>query len=136
MERRLATLLLTVPLLLTLGCASIAVRGSRPDPGYPYPRYVYPGVQGDVEALYFPWDKDQPWCMGGLEVLLWVDLVPLFLMDLPCSFVVDTLCLPYDIYMVTVGGKTRTGEDRNARQPPAPAGGGQPRGSGSPASGG
>jgi hypothetical protein len=43
---------------------------------------------------------------------------PIPLIDLPLSLVADTVFLPYDLCMVTLGGKTRYREDvRKTGQP-------------------
>jgi len=72
-------------------------------------KYVYPGVEGDFQGIAAPWvepTKSDP--QRGAAVLG----VFYCLFDLPFSLVVDTVCLPYDLYRVTCGGKTRSGDDR------------------------
>ncbi|WP_413727485.1 YceK/YidQ family lipoprotein [Sodalis sp. RH19] len=69
--------------ILTTGCALLASNGcssvmshTGPDQGY------YPGTRASVNVIR---DEDTSWAM-----------VPLALIDLPFSAVLDTLLLPYD----------------------------------------
>jgi len=118
-----------MPLLLAPGCATVGVRvkACEPEPWtFPpgSPRYVYPAVAADVRYLLKPFGKDG---LGGcaaavpegvLLIGIWAPFAPFMIVDLPISFATDTLFLPYDLYMVTWGGKTRSGE---AKKPPEPA---------------
>jgi uncharacterized protein YceK len=71
--------LLLLPGLLS-GCAAISARIDDVGGGGPYI-----GVRGDGYALAHPGESGDPL------------LVPFCILDLPFSFVVDTLCLPYDL---------------------------------------
>ena len=66
-------------LVLTSGCAAIGTRASK-GAGRPYA-----GVREDAHYLAHPSEADYP------------ALQPLNVIDMPFSFVVDTLCLPYDL---------------------------------------
>ena len=61
------------------GCAAIGTRVSKGG-GRPYA-----GVSEDAHYLAHPSEADHP------------ALQPLNVLDMPFSFVVDTLCLPYDL---------------------------------------
>jgi uncharacterized protein YceK len=88
--------------LTTQGCASMATRGGfmsdrvEHDPRDDFPIPIYLGTVTDIGmagvALSSPvswaW-SDTPWWM--------IVTTPLFLVDLPLSFVADTFCLPSDI---------------------------------------
>jgi len=98
--KTLAMLLAVV--LTTQGCASLATRGDfmsdrvEHDPHDSFPTAIYPGVVTDIAAagvalsspVSWTW-SDTPWWM--------IVTTPLFLIDLPLSFVADTFCLPDDI---------------------------------------
>lgn len=68
-----------VLLFLVSGCASIGAR-NRDGAGRPYA-----GVRDDIHYLMHPQEADKP------------VLQPFNIVDLPFSFVVDTLLLPYDL---------------------------------------
>jgi hypothetical protein len=71
------------------------------------PHYVYPGTQCDLRGLAIPcWTSGDP-----LYDAATIMGYPLLLLDLPLSLVADTVFLPYDIFMVTAGGKTRYRKD-------------------------
>ncbi len=101
-------LILLSMLLGTTGCMSIwARRSETTDPACP--RYVYPGVQLDCAAIASPFDPK-----AQTDALYAGFAYPFFfigLIDLPFSATLDTICLPYDAFKVTIGGKTRYGED-------------------------
>ena len=114
MKNQVQILFAVVPLLLSVGCCSVVTRTPERHPGLPFTaQYVYPGVDLDFDALSMPFRaySGQGGCSGsaGLAVLFWPLTATFVLVDLPFSFVLDTLCLPYDLYMVTAGGKTRYG---------------------------
>ena len=69
----------TVLLVLLSGCAAIS---SRVNNGAGRP---YAGLRDDAHYLAHPPEADMPL------------LQPLNMLDMPFSFVVDTLCLPYDL---------------------------------------
>jgi len=96
----------SILLLVTSGCASVLSRQNWREPGIA--RYVYPGVSLDAQIIAESGGRqpDDPW--GSFGVIA----VPFCLIDLPLSFAVDTVILPYDVAMVTIGGKTRTGRSR------------------------
>jgi uncharacterized protein YceK len=78
------------------------------------PCYVFAGVTWDVKALGETSAPSQP-----------LEVPPVFcFFDLPFSLAADTVVLPYDALMVTVGGKRRNGEDRHPKPKPTEA---QPR---------
>ena len=100
------------------GCASVAAKIAPLPPCPTDPRYVYAGVQGDLTCMGY----------GAATLILgegmttgprpWGFLfITLGLIDMPLSFALDTLMLPYDAYITTIGGKDRRGlEDSLARQ--------------------
>ena len=71
---------------------------------------MYPGTEIDLRGLVAPLDamaqKDALY--SGFSIMLW----PYWLIDLPFSLAVDTICLPYDVYKVTIGGKDRSGRGK------------------------
>jgi len=71
------------------------------------PHYVYPGTQVDLRCLAIPFWTSGDALYDGMTMMFY----PVPLIDLPLSFVADTVFLPYDIYMVTIGGKTRYRKD-------------------------
>ena len=77
--RALRSTLYTALLVLSSGCAAIGTRVSN-GAGRPYA-----GVQEDAYYLAHPSEADMP------------ALQPLNVLDMPFSFVADTLCLPYDL---------------------------------------
>ncbi len=70
------------------------------------PRYVYAGVSFDAAAITEKSDPMNPFTQGSF----------LLVFDFPFSFVADTVVFPYDICMVTFGGKDRNGQDRRSGQ--------------------
>ncbi len=79
-------------------------------------RYVYSGTEADVlEVLPH---TDNPHKLLGSSFDTIGKVVCFF--DLPLSLSVDTLLLPYDACMVTVGGRTRDGAYKNPPPPAAP----------------
>ena len=91
------------------GCASISVRsGPLPKKGEESetPRYVYSGTQVSAEMAGLLFADIDPSSEGaGWQCFLG----PMGIIDLPFCFVVDTVLLPYDVYRVTLGDRTRTG---------------------------
>jgi uncharacterized protein YceK len=81
------------------GCASIATHA---DKSTPRPHHVYSGTQDDLHSIA---DEGFEGKLGGLGVAIG-------LFDLPFSFTVDSLLLPYDACVVTAGGKRRNGESQ------------------------
>lgn len=75
----LRTVALCLLVLIASGCAAIGTRVSKGG-GRPYA-----GVREDAYYLANPSEADHP------------ALQPLNIVDMPFSFVVDTLCLPYDL---------------------------------------
>jgi uncharacterized protein YceK len=99
---------LVLAAMVCAGCASIGTRRSI-SARRPQPKYVYPGVQVDAAWIASPFDE-----RVHTDALYAGFAYPLFfvgLIDLPLSAALDTLCLPYDAYKVTIGGKTRYGKD-------------------------
>ena len=102
-----------VPALLAcvVGCASLMTKTARETD---QPRYVYPGAQLDLGGMVFGaailFGPSDPFGFmprsGGAAVFA------LTLVDLPLSLAVDTVCLPYDLWMMTGGGRTRKGLPR------------------------
>lgn len=91
------------------GCASIYTR-SRPLPQLEdhgcMPRYIYPGTEISAHMAGSLFTRlDRPAECDGYEYVLG----PIGLIDLPFSFVLDTIAFPYDFYRVTLGDRTRTG---------------------------
>lgn len=109
-------LLLALLTALTLtGCASLQNRFHKYDPNdwadgvspIREPRYIYPGTQSDLRNLAIPFWSSGDALYDGMVCMFY----PVPLIDLPLSIVADTVFLPYDIYMVTIGGKTRYRKD-------------------------
>jgi uncharacterized protein YceK len=69
--------------------------------------YVYPGTQSDLRDLAIPFWSSGDALYDGMTCMFY----PVPLIDLPLSFVADTIFLPYDIYMITAGGRTRYRKD-------------------------
>ncbi|MBM4031262.1 MAG: YceK/YidQ family lipoprotein [Planctomycetes bacterium] len=119
MKKWLTTLLLPVSLLLVPGCATLVARAD-PEPGDP--RYLYPAVEMDLKGLY----DCRPWRPAQEMHCMWELILPFFapflICDLPISLAADTICLPYDLYMVTLAGKSRTVEPKTPPQPAADSG--------------
>jgi len=75
-------------------------------------KYVYPGAAWDCEVLgQIVCQKHTGGAVMMPPVIFDVIAGVLFLCDLPLSFVADTICLPYDCYMVTFGGYERDGSE-------------------------
>jgi uncharacterized protein YceK len=121
----------TMIAMLAIGCSSINCRTSTKVGEHALPHYVYPGTQCDVVVLVGASHSDE-----DPTRLNWL-LLAIFL-DLPFSFVGDTVCLPYDAYMVTCGRRHRNGAPtevehkpttaptmRSSEPPPADAAGGR-----------
>lgn len=83
------------------GCASMNTRlGGREE----LPQYIYPGTQLDVEQILHP--RDYQMIDPCVTAVSWI--FPLFyLVDLPLSFVLDTVLLPYDLYQTKIRGNDR-----------------------------
>jgi hypothetical protein len=74
---------------------------------------VFPGVEGDLKGMTAPCRGgfgDDPQAGAALFGSVWC------FFDLPFSFLADTVCLPYDLYKVSCGGKTRSGVARDAHK--------------------
>ena len=67
------------------------------------PQYVYSGTQSDLRSVAIPFWTSGDAQYDGMTLMFY----PIPLIDLPFSFIADTLFVPYDLYMVTLGGKTR-----------------------------
>ncbi len=89
------------------GCASIAAR-STTDVHRPHPKFVYPGTQIDAQWVVSPFDEKGQ--TSGIYAGFAWPLAVAGIVDFPFSLVLDTICLPYDVWVVTVGGRTRTGD--------------------------
>ena len=72
-------ILLCLLFAFSTGCAAI---GARENKGA---GVVFAGVRNDVYYLIHPSQADYPF------------LQPLNLLDMPFSFAIDTICLPYDL---------------------------------------
>ena len=96
------------------GCSSIGVRASK---SHNSPRFLYSGVQEDVKLARAPFCRYE-YQPGKTFSMPWF-ITPLSVIDLPLSFVADTLCLPYDVYVVTLGGHDRHGKAKDRQQSPA-----------------
>ena len=100
------TFWLTLAALTLTGCASMQCRfnaSAADDSPIRTPHYVYPGTQMDARALAIPFWSSGDALYDGMVCMFY----PAPLIDLPLSIVADTVFLPYDIFMVTIGGKTR-----------------------------
>ena len=72
-----------IPLTLCVGCMSLYCHSRGPeDEGLP--SYIYPGTEAIMRYH-----------------------LPKGLIDLPFSFCVDTIALPFDLYAVSIGGRPR-----------------------------
>ncbi len=92
-----------VAVVLLSGCMTMSTRSADLDHGESMPRYVYPGTQVDLALLAHPLDN---YPRPGAEIFSLV-FFGLALVDFPFSLVADTLLLPYDLWMVTLGGRGR-----------------------------
>jgi uncharacterized protein YceK len=120
--RRLHLLPFLLLVLAAPGCGSIgnmARRAHREPLGGAYGsfvwknEYVYAGVEADLRMIVAPWQPDiQGHSTSGLSFIG----VPMGLIDAPLSLAVDTVLLPYDVWMVTAGGRTRSYTPRNEQQ--------------------
>lgn len=100
--------------LVSLGCSSIGVRVN----GNSYtPRYIYPGVQEDIKIARAPFRgyASKP----GETFSMPLFVLPLAIVDVPLSLAVDTLCLPYDLWMVGVMGRGRAEQEWDTEQSPS-----------------
>lgn len=104
MKMRIFPLVVLVVLLIQTGCVSTIIRAQAPRPNMP--RYLYPGVQGGIGLIISPFVGPK---LDGKEITYYPILGTLCLIDLPCSFAVDTICLPYDVLAMTAFGRDRTG---------------------------
>lgn len=114
MTRYAVVLLLIGSVMLGTGCTSMSTRAAKPDGTTP--RYLYPGVECDINVITWPFVEQDHRCV--MEILLWPMIGSLCLIDLPFSFVVDTVCLPYDAVMMTYGGRNRMGEKKDTVNEP------------------
>jgi uncharacterized protein YceK len=73
------------------------------------PRYVFAGTQANAQdlAILLPGNTSGDALYDGLTRMFF--FIPLI--DLPLCVVADTMFLPYDIYKVTLGGKTRYNDE-------------------------
>lgn len=104
------------------GCASMGNRFHKYDPNnwadgvspIREPRYIFPGTQSDLRKLAIPFWSSNDALYDGFTIIFY----PVFLIDLPFSFVADVVFIPYDAAMLTVGGRTRYREDirKNGQQ--------------------
>ena len=105
-------------LAMNVGCASIAAR-SMTDSHKPHPKFVYGGTQIDVQWMAAPFDE-RTQTSGIYAGFAW-PLSVAGIVDFPLSLVLDTLCLPYDLWTVTAGGRKRTGERKEIDELPTTA---------------
>ena len=89
---------LLVAALFSSGCASISSRRTETKPLVHAAGKVYPGVQYDAAIIYH--SVRQLFSEAGPYVVM---LVPAVLVDMPLSFICDTVCLPYDICHIGYG---------------------------------
>jgi uncharacterized protein YceK len=75
------------------GCSSLNYH-SDVQAGMEAPR-VYPGIRKDCTLIVNPQSLSDMWAP-----IFWPFTFGYGVLDMPCSFVVDTLYLPYDIYQV------------------------------------
>ena len=120
------SLLLGFLILPITGCMSLSTHAAefsdKPKSGWNRvafsAKYVYPGVQADVASIAVLFDRQY---MSHSTSSLMIINAPFFILDTPLSLGMDTLLLPYDLYMVTIGGKTRAGGDRVKQETSPPA---------------
>ena len=104
------TIAVTLIAALTAGCASLIVHCSEPPEGELHPKYVYSGTQVSAEEIRRTTDyMNSP--RYGYDAFdpLWPFAWFLLVVDFPLTLAADTLFLPYDAYMVTIGGRDRYG---------------------------
>jgi formylglycine-generating enzyme required for sulfatase activity/uncharacterized protein YceK len=87
--------------LLGNGCASIGSRFDREAP-----RECYLGTQRDLAGVQAPFDETVRNDPQGGAAWIWF---PFAVIDLPLSFALDTVCLPYDIVRTSTGGRSDSG---------------------------
>lgn len=98
-QRQLISAFLVLTALLGAGCTSIRTRTELPATNWT----LYPGIQRDAADLGDAFE-------GKLKGPAWtpVMVVPILVIDLPFSALLDTVALPYDIYRVE--GRSATPE--------------------------
>src|SRR5262245_48336604 len=101
-------------MFMLAGCASIAQHGGNLWTAQSSARYVYSGTQADIQAIRGPKEPDLS------PVFLGRTMVFVSIFDFPLSLAVDTLLLPVDACIMTIGDKTREGADRHPKPPPEP----------------
>ncbi len=105
-------------LLISTGCASIYQHKGNQWTDQSMPRYLYSGTEADVLEVLPHTDPPPRGRLFGSSSDTIGKVVCFF--DLPLSLSVDTLLLPYDVTMVTVGGRTRDGAYKKPPPPAAP----------------
>ena len=114
MKRTVIISLVALGVMLGTGCMSIGTRAAKPDGTTP--QYLYPGVECDFNVIRWRFVEQDRRCVT--EILLWPAAATLCVIDLPFSFAVDTVCLPYDGVMMTYGGRNRIGERKGTVNKP------------------
>jgi uncharacterized protein YceK len=107
MKRTMGHLACAAIIAACAGCASIAARCTT-DPHRPHPKFVYGGTQIDVQWVAAPFNEKAE--TSGIYAGFAWPLSVAGIVDFPLSLVFDTLCLPYDLWAVTAGGRTRIGD--------------------------
>ena len=110
MEAHGVKIVLLLSALLCAGCNSLIYRFSDTQGKDPPPKYVYSATQVDIRGIadttkYMETPQWRSNDFGCLWPIAWTYLV----IDFPFSLVGDTLFLPYDLVMITVGGRDRYG---------------------------
>jgi uncharacterized protein YceK len=129
MKMYVSPLGLSAVLLICTGCSSVIQHVGNSQWGRgPQVRYLYSGTQTDIQTITsHTADSD---CVlvdlfgeGGNGQTLYGHSLsespfmwPAVLIDLPFSFAVDTLLLPVDFCIMTIGGKNRDGSTRYPKQ--------------------
>jgi uncharacterized protein YceK len=99
-----AVVFLLALVLAGTGCGSINTRTSGDD-WLCSKRYVYPGLEADAKMMVAPWSEETKDSSTHAASYVYI---PVGLFDAPFSMAVDTVILPYDVWMVTAGGKSRS----------------------------
>ncbi len=107
----LAFVLPVVAFLCGSGCASVGARmdGRRMEAETGKSRQcVYPGVCGDCEIIAWGAEiaGESRWDDPHFPSWMGLIFVPYGIVDLPLSFALDTVCLPYDIWVAAFGDET------------------------------
>lgn len=102
------TIGLLLATFLSSGCASLIVHCSDPPAGERYPKYIYSGTLVSADEIDRAWTymRSPGYGCDAFDPL-WPYVWGFMVLDFPLTMVADTLFLPYDAFMVTLGGRDR-----------------------------